>query len=485
MYGSGVLQELPQAKGEDMAKLLILEGPDAGSKFEFTSGRVLVGRGEECAIRLNQGSISRQHAVFTFLGDAWQLEDLNSQNGVMVQGELITRVELRDNAAIRFGTINAQFEIGPEITSSAPPERGAAEATAAAAEPERLTTTVAPTSAPQEVTAADIKEMGQVTGRILEEFSRVIIGQRQVAEELLIALAAGGHCLMIGLPGLAKTLMVSTLAQILKLRFKRVQFTPDLMPSDIIGTDVLDVDESTGRKSFRFIKGPIFTNMLLADEINRTPPKTQAALLEAMQEKQVTASNQMFKLAPPFFVLATQNPLEQEGTYPLPEAQLDRFMFNILVDYPDADEEEAIVMATTSRRAVDLRQVLSGEDLVRLQGVVRDLPVSPHVVKYATRLVRMTRPKDPEAPQFIRDHVHCGAGPRAAQCLILGAKARAILQGRLNVSCADVKSLALPVLRHRLFTNFTADSEGITPDDLVLRLLEAVPEPTMADYAKK
>jgi MoxR-like ATPase len=478
---------LPQAKGEDMAKLLILEGPDAGSKFEFTSGRVLVGRGEECAIRLNQGSISRQHAVFTFLGDAWQLEDLNSQNGVMVQGEPITRVELRDNAEIRFGTINAQFEIGPEVTSSAaaPPEPPVAEVPAAAAVPERPATTAAPASAPRDVTAADIKEMGQVTGRILEEFGRVIIGQRQVAEELLIALAAGGHCLMIGLPGLAKTLMVSTLAQILKLRFKRVQFTPDLMPSDIIGTDVLDVDEVTGRKSFRFIKGPIFTNMLLADEINRTPPKTQAALLEAMQEKQVTASNQMFKLSPPFFVLATQNPLEQEGTYPLPEAQLDRFMFNILVDYPDADEEEAIVMATTSRRAIELRQVLSGEDLVRLQGVVRDLPVSPHVVKYATRLVRMTRPKDQEAPQFIRDHVHCGAGPRAAQCLILGAKARAILQGRLNVSCADVKSLALPVLRHRLFTNFTADSEGITPDDLVLRLLEAVPEPAMADYAKK
>ena len=449
---------------------------------------VLLGRGEECAIRLNQGSISRQHAVFTFLGDAWQLEDLNSQNGVLVQGEPITRVQLRDNAEIRFGTINAHFQIGPEVTAPASPEKAGGAVPAAVVEPEPLAVAAparSSVSAPRDVSAADIKEMGQITGRILEEFGRVIIGQRQVAEELLIAIAAGGHCLMIGLPGLAKTLMVSTLAQILQLRFKRVQFTPDLMPSDIIGTDVLDVDENTGRKSFRFIKGPIFTNMLLADEINRTPPKTQAALLEAMQEKQVTAPNQMFKLSPPFFVLATQNPLEQEGTYPLPEAQLDRFMFNILVDYPDAVEEEAIVMATTSRRAVELRQVLSGEDLVRLQGVVRDLPVSPHVVKYATRLVRMTRPKDPETPVFIRDHVHCGAGPRAAQCLILGAKARAILQGRLNVSCADVKSLALPVLRHRLFTNFTADSEGITPDDLVRRLLEAVPEPALADYAKK
>ena len=471
-----------------MAKLLILEGPDAGSKFEFAGGRVLLGRGEECAIRLNQGSISRQHAVFTFLGDAWQLEDLDSQNGVFVRGEPVTRIQLKENTEIRFGTINAQFQAGPEMTAAA---GAGGEAMAHASSPPveapvpmKGQERPARSSAPQEVSAADIKEMGQITGRILEEFSQVIIGQRQVAEELLIAIAAGGHCLMIGLPGLAKTLMVSTLAQILQLRFKRVQFTPDLMPSDIIGTDVLDVDETTGRKSFRFIKGPIFTNMLLADEINRTPPKTQAALLEAMQEKQVTASNQMFKLPPPFFVLATQNPLEQEGTYPLPEAQLDRFMFNILVDYPDAVEEEAIVMATTSRRAVELRQVLSGEDLVRLQGVVRDLPVSPHVVKYATRLVRMTRPKDPEAPAYIRDHVHCGAGPRAAQCLVLGAKARAILQGRLNVSCADVRSLALPVLRHRIFTNFTADSEGITPDDLVRRLLEAVPEPAVADYAK-
>jgi MoxR-like ATPase len=222
--------------------------------------------------------------------------------------------------------------------------------------------------------------------------------------------------------------------------------------------------------------------MLLADEINRTPPKTQAALLEAMQEKQVTASNQLFKLPPPFFVLATQNPLEQEGTYPLPEAQLDRFMFNILVDYPDAEEEEQIVMATTTRKKVELNQLLSADDLVRIQAIVRDLPVSPHVVKYATRLVRMTRPKSDEAPDFIRQYVHCGAGPRAAQCLVLGAKARAVLQGRVNVSCGDVRAIALPVLRHRLFTNFTADSEGVTADDIVARLLEKAPEPSAKDY---
>ena len=335
-----------------------------------------------------------------------------------------------------------------------------------------------------DITIEDIKKLGDVTGSILKEFGKVIIGQRQVAEELLVALAAGGHCLMIGLPGLAKTLMVNTLAQILQLQFKRVQFTPDLMPSDIIGTDILDIDEQTGQKSFRFIKGPLFTNMLLADEINRTPPKTQAALLEAMQERQVTASNQVFKLPPPFFVLATQNPLEQEGTYPLPEAQLDRFMFNILVNYPTAEEEEAIVMATTGTRQSKLKSILKADDLIVIQEVVRNLPVSPHVVKYATRLVRMTRPGEKAAPDFIKANIHCGAGPRAAQCLVLGAKARAVLHGRINVSCADVKALALPVLRHRIFTNFTADSEGITSDALVQKLVNTIPEPGPEDYSK-
>jgi MoxR-like ATPase len=462
-----------------MAMLHILEGPDAGSQYEFEDGRVLVGRGEECQVRLNQGSISRQHAAFSKINGVWHVEDLNSQNGVYVEDEQVSRAALRSDCMVRFGTINTRFEPGAAQAVAPPPvEQAAAAQPAPAAAPPRASSSSLKAAVSAEMSA----ELGQATRQILAEFGRVIIGQKQVAEELLIAIAAGGHCLMIGLPGLAKTLMVSTLAQVLNLQFKRVQFTPDLMPSDIIGTDVLDIEEDSGRKSFRFIKGPIFTNMLLADEINRTPPKTQAALLEAMQEKQVTASNQQFKLPPPFFVLATQNPLEQEGTYPLPEAQLDRFMFNILVDYPDADEEEAIVMATTSSRKVQLQQVLDAEDLVRLQNIVRDLPVSTHVVKYATRLVRMTRPKDAEAPDFIREHVHCGAGPRAAQCLILGAKARAILQGRVNVSCGDVKSLALPVLRHRIFTNFTADSEGITPDDLVQKLVAAVPEPSAKDY---
>ena len=287
---------------------------------------------------------------------------------------------------------------------------------------------------------------------------------------------------MIGLPGLAKTLMIHTLSQVLDLRFRRIQFTPDLMPSDITGTDILESDESTGRKEYRFIRGPIFTNILLADEINRTPPKTQAALLEAMQEHRVTAAGETYPLDPPFFVLATQNPLEQEGTYPLPEAQLDRFMFSIYIDYPTEAEEETIAKVTTRDRALDLKKVLSGPEIIELQSVVRNLPVSDHVVKYATRLVRSTRPGDPRAPEFIKKWIHCGAGPRASQCLVVAAKARAVIDGRLLVTADDVRAAARPVLRHRMFTNFTADSEGVDTDKIVQKLLDTVPQPGERDY---
>ncbi|MFW5803360.1 MAG: AAA family ATPase [Verrucomicrobiota bacterium] len=326
--------------------------------------------------------------------------------------------------------------------------------------------------------------MRELFPRVEEEFGHAIIGQRKVLEQLLTALAANGHCLMVGLPGLAKTLMVRTLADILQLHFRRIQFTPDLMPSDILGTDVLETDETTGNRSFRFMPGPIFANLLLADEINRTPPKTQAALLECMQERQVTVSNHVFPLSPPFFVLATQNPLEQEGTYPLPEAQLDRFMFNIIVEYPDEAEEETIVSATTGAEIAEVRPLLSAEQVLELQKVVRDLPVSSHVIKYATRLVRSSRPGEERAPDFIRQNVFCGAGPRAAQFLVLGAKARAVVQGRVNVSCEDVRALALPVLRHRVYTNFAADSEGVTSDILIRKLLESVREPSPEEYEK-
>ncbi|MBT3288459.1 MAG: FHA domain-containing protein [Victivallales bacterium] len=456
-----------------MAKLEILEGPDAGRKYEVEGGRLIIGRGDECDIRLNQGSISRQHAVLDYINGSWYVEDLGSQNGVFIEGEKVDRAEVPASINIQFGTIMTAFDpdFGGDTMSLTMDSVDGEDEFAEEAEE----------SIGAEAISA-IRDMGRVYGMIEEEFGQVIIGQRAVLEELLVAIAAGGHVLMIGLPGLAKTLMVSTLAEVLRLKFKRIQFTPDLMPSDIIGTDVLEIDEQTSQKTFRFIRGPIFTNLLLADEINRTPPKTQAALLEAMQERQVTVANHVFPLPPPFFVLATQNPLEQEGTYPLPEAQLDRFMFNIIVDYPNADEEERIVAATTKKQSIELKQVLAASDLIALQNTVRELPVSEHVIKYATRLVRMTRPTCEESPQFIKDYVHCGAGPRAAQFLVLGGKARAVLHGNLNVSCDDIKALARPVLRHRLFTNFTADSEGIGPDDLIEQLLEAAPEPDQSEY---
>jgi len=327
-----------------------------------------------------------------------------------------------------------------------------------------------------------IRRMRLASARICDEVQKVIIGQTAVLDEILMAMLSRGHCLMVGVPGLAKTLMVRTIAQVLDLAFKRVQFTPDLMPSDITGTDILEEDQKTGQKTFRFIQGPIFTNMLLADEINRTPPKTQAALLEAMQEYSVTASGKTYDLDLPFFVLATQNPLEQEGTYPLPEAQLDRFMFNIWVDYPAEADEQVIVRETTRLQKAQPQKVIGQAEILALQDIVRRVPVSDHVVKYATRLVRATRPETEGSPQFIRNWIYCGAGPRACQYLILGAKARAVLDGRANVSCNDVRSVALPVMRHRMFTNFNADSEGVSTSQIVQKLLEAVPEPGEKDY---
>ncbi|NOY82054.1 MAG: FHA domain-containing protein [Kiritimatiellaeota bacterium] len=475
-----------------MASLEILDGPDAGQKFQIDNGRLVLGRGHDCDIRLTESSISRHHAAIEFVDGIWRIEDLGSQNGVFVDSKRVQKAELTHKTRFQLGSVPISFdadlsETDLSVTAAAaetPPEGPAIPTVVGVTAPVDKTSAPATVSGemPSEGTIRDIREMSEVYPMIEKEFGQMIIGQRAVLEQLLIAIAAGGHCLMVGLPGLAKTLMISTLARILRLKFKRIQFTPDLMPSDIIGTDVLEVNETTGEKSFRFIKGPIFTNMLLADEINRTPPKTQAALLESMQERQVTVANHVFPLPPPFFVLATQNPLEQEGTYPLPEAQLDRFMFNIVVDYPEADEEEEIVATTTGKQDVDIQEVLTAQDLLRLQDTVRELPVSPHVVKYATRITRATRPKSENVPQFIQDHVFCGAGPRAAQFLILGAKARAVIHGRLNVSCEDVRELALPVFRHRIFTNFTADSEGITPDDLVRQLLIAVPEPDQRDY---
>jgi MoxR-like ATPase len=321
-----------------------------------------------------------------------------------------------------------------------------------------------------------VERLKEAHRQITTELSKVVIGQRQVIEELLVAMFARGHCLLVGVPGLAKTLMIRTVADALALQFSRIQFTPDLMPADITGTEVIQDNRTTGQREFRFVKGPIFGNVILADEINRTPPKTQAALLEAMQEHQVTVGGQRHLLPEPFFVLATQNPIEQEGTYPLPEAQLDRFMFHVWVDYPSADEELEIIKRTTADIEVKITPTLHAEQIAELTHIVRKVPVAEHVARYAMRLARLTRRQEPDAPDFIRQYVHWGAGPRASQYLVLGAKARAVLMGRFFATHEDVRAIAPPVLRHRLKMNFNADAAGVSADDVIQRLLAHVPQ---------
>jgi MoxR-like ATPase len=310
--------------------------------------------------------------------------------------------------------------------------------------------------------------------RLLSECGKAIVGQRDVMEQIVLALISRGHCLLVGVPGLAKTLMIRTIADALALTFNRIQFTPDLMPTDITGTEVLQIDRSTGERAFQFIKGPLFANVVLADEINRTPPRTQAALLEAMQERQVTAGGHKHKLPDPFFVLATQNPIEQEGTYPLPEAQQDRFMFNVVVDYPGADEEYDIVRMTTSGPAAQVERVVDAAELIEMQELVRKVPVAPFVAKYALNLARATRPKEPNALDFVKQYVTWGAGPRASQFLVLAAKARAVLHGRPCAATEDVQAVAAPVLRHRVILNYNAEADGVSPDELVRRLLATI-----------
>jgi len=327
-----------------------------------------------------------------------------------------------------------------------------------------------------------IDNLKTAKAKMLAELHKVIIGQDGVIELLIQAMISRGHCLLVGVPGLAKTLMISTLAQVLKLNFNRIQFTPDLMPSDITGTDIIEEDHTTGKRIFTFVKGPLFANIILADEINRTPPKTQAALLQAMQEYHVTAGRKTYDLELPFFVLATQNPIEQEGTYPLPEAQLDRFMFMVHVDYPSRNEERAIVKSTTMEITAEPEPILSGADILALQKIIRRIPVSQHVVDYAVNLARATRPDDGTAPSFVKQYLSWGAGPRAAQYLVLGAKSRALLHGRFNVSCEDIRGIAKPVMRHRIFTNFNADAEGVSPDKIIEMLIQTVKEPQSGEY---
>lgn len=323
----------------------------------------------------------------------------------------------------------------------------------------------------------DVQLVGQLNQKVLEiksEISKVIVGQDEIINQLIISLLSRGHCLLVGVPGLAKTLLIKTFSEVLDLKFSRIQFTPDLMPSDITGTDILDEDFNSKKRNFRFISGPIFANIILADEINRTPPKTQAALLEAMQEHKVTAAGQTYKLPEPFFVLATQNPIEQEGTYPLPEAQLDRFMFNLWLDYPSSEEEVKVVQTTTSDYKPQLKKVVASDEITAFQDLIRKVPVAPNVIEYAVKISGMTRPINPNSPKYVKDWVTWGAGPRASQYLVLAAKTKSVIEGRFSPNIDDVKSVMIPVLRHRIITNFSAEAEGISSVDVIKRInLEA------------
>lgn len=316
------------------------------------------------------------------------------------------------------------------------------------------------------------EELNKKIIEVKKEISKVIIGQSSIIEHLIIALLSRGHCLLVGVPGLAKTLLIKTLAEVLDLKFSRIQFTPDLMPSDITGTEILDEDSVTKQRSFRFIPGPVFANIILADEINRTPPKTQAALLEAMQEHKVTAAGKTYQLPEPFFVLATQNPIEQEGTYPLPEAQMDRFMFNLWLDYPTTEEEVKVVQTTTSEYKAQLNKIVTAREILSYQELVLKVPVAPNVIEFAVKISNMTRPVNGSSPKYIKDWVTWGAGPRASQYLVLAAKTKAIMEGRFTPNIDDVKSVMLPVLRHRIITNFSAEADGISSVDVIKKIIE-------------
>ena len=450
-----------------MPTLQILTGPLKDQQINVVGERFIMGRERDCELVLDIPLASRHHACLYKADDGWRIQDMGSVNGTLHNGAKVQDAIIVSGDKISIGNVVIVFSDG-----TAAPKTTAV--------PKSQPETAAPVT--DAAIQALVQQMSLRTKAIGREMAKVIIGQSEIVSQLLTAIISDGHVLMIGMPGLAKTTMIRTLSEVMDLKFNRIQFTPDLMPSDITGTEVLEVNDATGHKEYRFIKGPIFCNILLADEINRTPPKTQAALLEAMQEHRVTAAGHTYQLTLPFFVLATQNPLEQEGTYPLPEAQLDRFMFSIYIDYPTAEEEEEIARVTTRKNKVELQKILNNKEVLELQEVVRNLPVSNHVVKYATRLARSTRPVGEHAPEFIKKWIHCGAGPRASQYLVLAAKGHAVAEGRLLVTTDDVRAIARPILRHRMFTNFAADAEGMDTDKIVQRLIQEVPEPGEKDY---
>ncbi|MBI5685099.1 MAG: AAA family ATPase [Verrucomicrobia bacterium] len=451
-----------------MPTLQILTGPLKDQNVNIPGERFVLGRERDCELVLDIPLASRHHACLYKGDDGWRIQDMGSVNGTLHNGAKVQDAIIVSGDKISIGEVVMVFSDGKLPAAAA--------ATMPAAPP-------AETAPVQDAAIqALVQQMSLRTKAIGREMAKVIIGQSEIVSQLLTAIISNGHVLMIGMPGLAKTTMIRTLSEVIDLKFNRIQFTPDLMPSDITGTEVLEINDATGHKEYRFIKGPIFCNILLADEINRTPPKTQAALLEAMQEHRVTAAGHTYQLTLPFFVLATQNPLEQEGTYPLPEAQLDRFMFSIYIDYPTEAEEEEIARVTTKKSKIELQKVLASKEILELQDVVRGMPVSNHVVKYATRLARSTRPVGEHAPDFIKKWIHCGAGPRASQYLVLAAKGHAVSEGRLLVTTDDVRAIARPILRHRMFTNFAADAEGMDTDKIVQRLIEEVSEPSEKDY---
>ena len=471
-----------------MAKISCTNGALKGQEITVPEAGLTLGRSAKANVVVNDQLVSGEHVTIRMQDGAWWVFDMRSSNGTQLNGAAVEANTLKDGDVIQIGTTQFKFDPKGEAkgsydkakalesrqdTIATPPVADVKKAPQAVAEKGKAAVT--PEPPPAELTqddVASIKEISVIYERMKEQLGQVIVGQAEVIDEVLMAILCRGHALLVGVPGLAKTLLISTLSHVMDLGFKRVQFTPDLMPSDITGTDVLEEDRATGKRSFRFVQGPIFTNMLLADEINRTPPKTQAALLEAMQEHRVTVGDTSYRLPEPFFVLATQNPIEQEGTYPLPEAQLDRFLFNIVVKYPTAEEEHQIIRQVTGEHKPSLQVSLNAQQVLRLQQVVRRVPVADHVIKFACDIARATRPKEKEAPAFIKELVGWGAGPRAGISLITAAKARAVLKGRFHATTADVSAVAFPVLRHRVITTFNAEAAGVTSDQIVKQLID-------------
>ena len=442
-----------------MPQLIILDGPLKGQAFIIPTVGLSLGREPSCEICLEgDDKIADRHAEIRAEGGQWTVRDLEGKRLTFVNDQRVATASLKDRDIITLGSSSFRFaDIDEQAQESESMDHKDIEA---------------------------VEHLNAAFQSMRDQLGKVIVGQQKVVEQLLLALLCRGHALLVGAPGLAKTLLVSSLSEVLDLAFRRVQFTPDLMPTDITGTDVLEEDMTTGKRSFRFVRGPIFTNLLLADEINRTPPKTQASLLEAMQERHVTVGEATYELPKPFFVLATQNPIEQEGTFPLPEAQLDRFLFNIMVGYPSAEEEEQIIKRVTGAAETSLEAILNGEELIRLQNLVKRVPVSDHVIHYASTLVRATRPSNEEAPEIVREMVSWGAGPRAGISLITAAKAHAVLEGRCHATTADVNHIALPVLRHRIMTTFHAEASGITSDDVIRKLIEEFKPSSELKYLK-